>query len=235
VVAVGTIIADRPPHRTVRAALPHTAPTLEDWRAVLLLAHRAIPGTLNLRSVSDECGIKRCSPWPAPFSPQAPPKIALLCSSGSSIVWRGPTPPERARPPCGFGPSRTGLVPVWAEALQRSPGSRACCFSACAGSPTTQDRLLARDFRETAVLPSSYQERVGVLSLRFSKCVPTVAHTERGVYHFSPPCNLTRQREARNRAPAQPTAALKKQRSRISRAGIARERSASKWPGGSTC
>ena len=29
--AVGTIIADRPPpHRTVRAALPHTAPTLED-------------------------------------------------------------------------------------------------------------------------------------------------------------------------------------------------------------
>src|SRR4029077_6578043 len=29
-VAVGTIINDRPPHRTVRAALPHTAPTLED-------------------------------------------------------------------------------------------------------------------------------------------------------------------------------------------------------------
>ena len=29
-VAVGTIITDRPPHRTVRAALPHTAPTLED-------------------------------------------------------------------------------------------------------------------------------------------------------------------------------------------------------------
>jgi hypothetical protein len=50
-VPVGTIIADRPPHRTVRAALPHTAPTLEDWRAVLLLAHRSSPGTLNLRSV----------------------------------------------------------------------------------------------------------------------------------------------------------------------------------------
>ena len=29
-VAVGTIITDRPPHRTVRAALPHTAPTLEN-------------------------------------------------------------------------------------------------------------------------------------------------------------------------------------------------------------
>ena len=28
-VAVGTIIADRHPHRSVRAALPHTAPTLD--------------------------------------------------------------------------------------------------------------------------------------------------------------------------------------------------------------
>jgi len=46
-VAVGTIITDRPPHRTVRAALPHTAPTLEDWRAMLLLAHRTILGTLT--------------------------------------------------------------------------------------------------------------------------------------------------------------------------------------------
>src|SRR5580658_8526385 len=29
-VAVGTTIADRPPHRTVRAAFPHTAPTLDE-------------------------------------------------------------------------------------------------------------------------------------------------------------------------------------------------------------
>ena len=31
-VAVGTAIADRPPHRSVRAALPHTAPTSDGWR-----------------------------------------------------------------------------------------------------------------------------------------------------------------------------------------------------------
>ena len=134
-----------------------------------LLAHRAILGTLTSPLCVGLCQIERCSPWPAPFSPQTPPKIALLCSSGSSIVGRGPPPPERARPPCGFAPSRTGLVPLRAEALQRSPGSRACCFSACAGSTTTQDRLLARDYRVTAVLPSSNQERVGVLVLRFSK------------------------------------------------------------------
>ena len=31
-VAVGTTIAGRPPHRSVRAELPHTAPTLDEWR-----------------------------------------------------------------------------------------------------------------------------------------------------------------------------------------------------------
>jgi hypothetical protein len=55
-------------------------------------------------------------------------------------LWRGPTPPERARLPCGFAPSQTGLSPLRAEALQRSPGSRACCFSACAGQRTVPPR-----------------------------------------------------------------------------------------------
>ena len=35
---------------------------------------------------------------------------------------------------CGFVPFRTGLDLDSTEALQRSPGSRACCFSACVGS-----------------------------------------------------------------------------------------------------
>ena len=30
VIAVGTAITDRPPHRSVRAELPHTAPTLDE-------------------------------------------------------------------------------------------------------------------------------------------------------------------------------------------------------------
>jgi hypothetical protein len=31
-VTVGTVIANRPPCRSVRAGLPHTAPTLDGWR-----------------------------------------------------------------------------------------------------------------------------------------------------------------------------------------------------------
>jgi hypothetical protein len=40
-VAVGTIIADCPPHRAVRAALPHTAPTLEDFSEQCCYSHTA--------------------------------------------------------------------------------------------------------------------------------------------------------------------------------------------------
>jgi hypothetical protein len=93
-----------------------------------------------------------------PFLPRLRRRSLFFVRLASSIVWCGPIPPERARLPYGFGPSRTGLVPLRAEALQRSPGSRACCFSACAGSPTTQDQLLARDCRGTAVMPSSIRK-----------------------------------------------------------------------------
>ena len=37
------------------------------------------------------------------------------------------------RDPLGLWPSRTGLV-LSNQTYRRSPGSRACCFSACAGS-----------------------------------------------------------------------------------------------------
>jgi len=159
-VAVGTIITERLPHRTVRALLRiRLPPSMNGEQGCYSHIAQSLGHSLP-RSVSGECGVERCSPWPAPFSPQAPPKIALLCSSGSSILRRGPTSPERACPPCGFGPSRTGPVPLRAEALQRSPGSRACCFSACAGSKTTQDPLFARDYREqSCCLPPSGKSR----------------------------------------------------------------------------
>jgi hypothetical protein len=56
-----------------------------------------------------------------------------------------PTSPTRSMPPFGLWPSRTGLVRQ-TKACWRSPGSRACCFSACAGfldyaGPTIHSRL----------------------------------------------------------------------------------------------
>src|SRR3954453_23882914 len=54
-----------------------------------------------------------------------------------------PTPPARTCLQYGIKPFQTGLSVR--QARWRSPGSRACCFSACAGSKTTQGQLAARD------------------------------------------------------------------------------------------
>jgi hypothetical protein len=50
-IAVGTVIADRPPHRSVREVLPHTAPPLGQTIAMQYIVtgrgDRAVPMTLN--------------------------------------------------------------------------------------------------------------------------------------------------------------------------------------------
>jgi type IV secretory pathway VirB2 component (pilin) len=107
--------------------------------SILLLADQGTPGTCASRSVSGACAIERCSPSSVPFPPQPPRKVALPCSAGSPVLRHSPTSPARTCPPCGLWPSRTGLDRK-TKACWRSPGSRACCFSACAGSQTTQDR-----------------------------------------------------------------------------------------------
>ena len=139
-------IARHPPHKTVRARLRiRLPPWMLASKRLLPDAHRTVPVTLVSRSVSDSCWTDRCSPWSAPFPPPSPPRIAPLCSTGSQVLWRSPTPLKRACPLYGIKPFRTGLGSGWAEKIQRSPSSRACCFSACAGSQTTQGRLAARD------------------------------------------------------------------------------------------
>ena len=95
------------------------------------------------RSVSGACAAERCSPSSVPFPPQPPQKVALPCSAGSQVLRHSPTSPARTCPPFGLWPSRTGLDRQ-TKARWRSPGSRACCFSACAGSQTTQDRTATR-------------------------------------------------------------------------------------------
>jgi len=132
VVAVATIITDRPrtdPYVRVYAYGSYHG----SMAAKLLAAHRPFPGTCGSRSVSGACGIERCSPRPVPFPPQPPQKVSLPCSAGSQVLRHSPTSPARACPPFGLWPSRTGLD-CQTKACWRSPGSRACCFLACAGS-----------------------------------------------------------------------------------------------------
>jgi hypothetical protein len=65
--------------------------------------------------------------------PRPPPKAAALrCSAGSLVLRHSPTSPVRSCPPFGSWPSRTGLD-LLTKTCRRSPGSRACCLSACAG------------------------------------------------------------------------------------------------------
>src|ERR1022692_4791600 len=172
--AVGTTIADRPPHRSVRAELPHTAPTSDEWRQGATWRTPLDPWTLVPRSVSGSCRVPRRSPWSAPFPPQPPPRRWPLCSAASLVLWRSQTPPWRTRPACGYSPSRTGLL---AQTPRRSPGSRAYCFSACLGSSTTPGPAMARDLSPSAgmAFPLTEKGRRPVLSFRSSIAQPTDA------------------------------------------------------------
>ena len=92
-------------------------------------------------------------------------------------LWRSPTPLRRACPLYGVTPFRTDLDSGRVEKPQRSPGSRACCFSACAGSQTTQGQLAARD-SATSRVAFPVRETVGVpgpIPFRSSIARPTDA------------------------------------------------------------
>src|SRR2546428_10692886 len=129
---------------------------------MLLVAHRAILGTSVSCSVSGACVIERCSPWSVPFPPQPPRKLALLCSTGSLVLRHSPTSLVRACPLFGLWPLRTGLV-LSNKTYERSPGSRACCFSACAGSQTTQDRTATREIAWLPYCLPPSRKGVGIL------------------------------------------------------------------------
>src|SRR5437870_11585764 len=100
-IAVGTVIADRPPHRSVRAELPHTVLTVDvDVQTSRLHVHPAIRATW-LRtvsrplpgSVSGPVAIARCSPWSVPFPPPTPLAVARRpCSPASPVLWNCVTP-----------------------------------------------------------------------------------------------------------------------------------------------
>ncbi len=100
---------------------------------------------------------------------------SAVCSAGSSVLLPGQTPLRRTRPPYGSAPSRTALDQI--ERLQRSPGSRACCFSTCSGSPTTQGQGPTRDLTRTPVRPSLFANKVGTLKWIFRSSIARPADT----------------------------------------------------------
>ena len=92
--AVGTRVTSRPPHRSVRAAFPHTAPTsgIDGSKLPYASQHPVsrLPG-----SESGACLVGPHSPRSLPFAPPTPRRIAPLCSSASQLLWHGQT--SRAR------------------------------------------------------------------------------------------------------------------------------------------
>src|SRR5215472_10497399 len=85
------------PHRTVRAAFLHTAPTSDVERLASRPSVRApAPVTRFPGTGSGTCGIGSRSPWPPPFAPPPPLPVARLCSAASLLLWRSLTSHARA-------------------------------------------------------------------------------------------------------------------------------------------
>jgi hypothetical protein len=72
-------------------------------------------------------------------------RFARLCSAGSSVLQSGPTPRHRSCGPFGFCLLAPDCSAPRGQSLPRSPGSRACSFSACTqGRPTARASAAGR-------------------------------------------------------------------------------------------
>src|SRR6266478_2487180 len=80
----GTEIAPRPPHRSVRAAFPHTAPTSGVGGKPAACA--PAPVSRSSGSASGTCFAGSHSPWSQPFAPPTPQRIAPSCSPASQLL-----------------------------------------------------------------------------------------------------------------------------------------------------
>ena len=149
-------ITRHPPHRTVRADFPHTAPTLDGERASAdaLFATRSSSVSRRVRSESMPRLTEACSPWSGPFPPATPRPSPR--SPPSPVLWADPTSPLRSHPDCRLCRSRIGLffrhrgdlpVPVqkvsqraWGLGLRRYRTQLAIyrCASFCLPLPITR-------------------------------------------------------------------------------------------------
>ena len=103
------------------------------------------------------------------FSPQTPLEIALLRSSGSSLLWRGPTPPEACASALWLGTFQDRPPSLSGRGAPEVSRFSCMLFLSVRGffdyaGPAARSRL-SRNSRVAFL----HQERVGVLVLRFSK------------------------------------------------------------------
>src|SRR5260370_39697632 len=92
--AVGTVIADRPPPRSVRAEFRTRLPP---WVSDGELAVCApAPVTRIFGTVSEACFAGSHSPWPPPLAPPAPQWPEPPCSAASQLPWQSVTSRDRA-------------------------------------------------------------------------------------------------------------------------------------------
>ncbi len=134
-IAVGTLIAERPPHRTVRAGFPHTAPTSGDGRRSLAAG--------RMRSSACDASTRRCVRnalcWFA--FPSAPALGSAGSSAGRPASFVGLSATMAGSDfSCpfivGYGSSPSRRDPATQRAPRmgrRSPGSRARNLSTCQG------------------------------------------------------------------------------------------------------
>ena len=145
-IAVGTRVTPRPPHRSGQAQLRHPAPASGNWRQVAPrpVACGPTPVTRLPGPVPGTCFAGPLSPWPPSLAPPAPRRITPLCSSASLLLRRSQT--SRVRASSASTP-RLPDADLGAFALRpnpRPPGSRAKSFHTCQGlRPRRAGRALA--------------------------------------------------------------------------------------------
>ena len=139
--AVGTGITPRPPHRSVRAELPHTAPTLGDGDSTstqqrfAMVGHRIrthsrlkVRGTLSTFHLPLVCRLPSTTSADQAFQPN-------LCSAASSVLRSSPTSQGRISSAYAYW-LPDALCASRRRSTLGSPGSRVKCFLARMRSQT---------------------------------------------------------------------------------------------------
>ncbi len=101
-VTVGMLVTQHPPHRSVHAVLPHTAPTSSIWRQSKLSdAPGPVHSTRSSGFVSGSRLPAPSSSWSASFPPSTPLRLQPHCSPTSQVICCRPTP--RGMQPQAYG------------------------------------------------------------------------------------------------------------------------------------